>query len=144
MICPPTRTACWAGGGGASGRPPTTPPTTPPGTPPSTPPGTPPSTPRSRPSSGLISCGTSTGATKALLWTTGFGATFGAVAALGAGGGGGGGGAGADIGSTKKALTAEAGSGSRSAARIGRMMIRAAAIVWSRSEIGSVLLCPVW
>ena len=72
-----------------------------------------------------------------------FGATLGAVAARGAGGGGGGGGGGAAIGSTKKALTAEAGSGSWSAARSGTMTIRAAAIRWSSSDTGIVFDCCV-
>ena len=57
--------------------------------------------------------------------TTGFWITFGRLG-WGAGGGGGGGGAGAAIGSTKKAFTAEAGSGSWSAESSGTMMISAA------------------
>ena len=61
-------------------------------------------------------------------WTIGLGATLGAVAARAAGGGGGGGGGGAAMGSTKNALTAEAGYGIWSAAKSGTITIRTAAI----------------
>ncbi|RPH51052.1 MAG: hypothetical protein EHM91_01465 [Planctomycetota bacterium] len=143
LICPPTRTACWTGGGGASGSPPTTPPTTPPGTPPSTPPETPPSTPRSRPSSGRISSGTSTGATNWFCWETTLGATFGARVARAAGGGGGGGGAGADSGSAKNAFTPPVGSGNCPADISGTSTIRAAATRWITSDTGTVVDCRV-
>ncbi|PYQ23723.1 MAG: hypothetical protein DMF79_03200 [Acidobacteria bacterium] len=142
MIWPPTRTACT--GAGASGRPPTTPPTTPPGTPPSTPPVTPPSTPRSRPSSGLICSGTSTGAVNlGDSVMTGLGIGFGASGRLGAGGGGGGGGGGAEMGSTKNAFTAAAGSGSSAGCSRGTMMMKTSAMAWRVRDTGRVLLCPV-
>ena len=93
-------------------------------------------------SSGVISSGTSTGATN---WfsTIGLGMTLGALAGRAAGGGGGGGGAGAAIGSTKNAFTAEAGSGSWSAESSGTMTIRAAAIVCSARDTGIVFDCCV-
>src|SRR5260221_9550845 len=141
LICPPTRTACT--GAGASGSPPTTPPTTPPGTPPSTPPATPPWTPKST-SSGLTCSGTSTGAVNlGDSFSTGLGIGFGMFACLGAGGGGGGGGGGAEIGSTKKALTAAAGSGSSAGCSSGTMTIMTSAMPCRTRETGSSFPWPV-